>query len=187
MVNIDEKMQYLRRVARQYIDPITTHPYYQHFIRFLDQCGPEEHYPRYALTMAEALNTLGDMISSAGALSVCETGGLSLISRFLINEGCSVKATKTDLRYAIDAADESIDLLLSLEVLEHIKDQHEQQFDEVVRFNGSGARKYVDEMWRVLKPGGFIVLTTPNPCSLKTIMQIIEYEPPAIFRPHVRE
>jgi SAM-dependent methyltransferase len=91
------------------------------------------------------------------------------------------------LRYAIDAADESFDLLLSLEVLEHIKDQTEKVFGDIVLFNGSGAQKFVDEIWRVVRPGGLVILTTPNPTCLLALIKLIGYEPPMVYRPHVRE
>jgi SAM-dependent methyltransferase len=156
MKNSPDKIEYLRRVREKCIDPMTSHPYYRTFLRFLEKNETDPHYPRFAQTMAEMLNRVGDLIENRKDISICETGGLSLISRFFIEEGYSVNRTET-------------------------------KFDDIVLFNESGAKKYVEEVWRVLKPDGVVVLTTPNPASLKALIQVIEYEPPMMFRPHVRE
>jgi SAM-dependent methyltransferase len=118
---------------------------------------------------------------------IAETGELSGVSEFLRKQGYNVTALTGDFRYDIDRPDDSLDLLISLEVLEHIKDQDTANFDELVNFNFSGSEKFVAEIWRCVRPGGFVVLSTPNACSLINLSRLLEYEAPMMFWPHVKE
>jgi SAM-dependent methyltransferase len=72
-------------------------------------------------------------------------------------------------------------------VLEHIKDQDHTSFDDLVLFNFSGARAFVSEMARVTRPGGKLILTTPNPCSLFCFERLMGMNSPWLFPQHVRE
>lgn len=118
---------------------------------------------------------------------IAETGGLSAVTAFLAAQGYAAEALKGDFRYRIEAADASVDLLLSCEVFEHIKDQEPASFDDLVNFNFSGARTFMAEMRRVIRPGGLLAMTTPNACSLRNLMQLLDHEPPWLFWPHVKE
>jgi SAM-dependent methyltransferase len=166
MENDPAKIQYLREIREKFIDPTTSHPLYDLFLQFLKRNEKDPHYPRYAQTMSGLLNLRGDAIVASRNLSICETGGLSLIAKFFKEQGFLVHGTDSDLRYFIDAADNSFDMVLSLEVLEHIKDQRAECFNDIVLFSGSGARKYAEEISRILKKDGILLLTTPNPCSV---------------------
>ena len=109
---------------------------------------------------------------------IAETGELSGVSEFLRKQGYDVTALTGDFRYRIDRPDDSLDLLISLEVLEHIKDQDTANFDELVNFNFSGSEKFLTEIWRCVRPGGFVVLSTPNACSLINLSRLLDYEAP---------
>jgi SAM-dependent methyltransferase len=185
--NSPEAIEYLRNVRKTLTDPLVDHPLYGRFLEFLAHYEDDIHYPRYAYTMAGLLGGLGDRIAQHRDLSICETGDLSLMSRFFLTEGYAVARTTTDLRYAIDRPDASADLVFSFEVLEHIKDQTETRFDELVLFTGSGVARYAAEMGRILKPGGMLVLTTPNPGGVRGLMQLVDGEAPVVYRGHVRE
>src|SRR4029077_17148285 len=67
------------------------------------------------------------------------------------------------------------------------KDQDPKNFDALVNFNFSGLKKFIAEMWRCVRPGGLVVLTTPNACSLVNLTRLLEYEAPMMFWPHVKE
>lgn len=181
------KIAYLKQIRRQYIDPISQHHLYNRFVQWLERHENDPHYPRFALTMAHMCNAVSEIFTNPKRLAICETGTLSLISHFMMSEGYAVKDTRSDLRHSIDLRDDSIDLIFSLEVIEHIKDQESSNIDDIVLFNGSGANRYVEEVWRVLKPGGIVVLTTPNPTGLSSLLSLMNYEPPMVYRPHVRE
>lgn len=80
-----------------------------------------------------------------------------------------------------------MDVIFSFEVMEHIKDQPKTNFADIVLFRESGVKCFVQEIFRVLKPGGLLVLTTPNPCGLRCFSNLVEGRAPMVFRPHVRE
>lgn len=118
--------------------------------------------------------------------SVIEVGGGSVVSNFLALQGLRVTGTTNDLRYPMEGiADGTHDAVLCLEVIEHIKDQDGSV--PVDTFNGTGVRCFVSEMFRILRPGGIAVCTTPNACSYSSIAQAILMEPPMFLRDHVRE
>jgi SAM-dependent methyltransferase len=118
---------------------------------------------------------------------IVETGGLSVISRFFADQGWPVRGTSTDLRYEIDADDEAIDLVFSFEVIEHLQDQREERMMDSILFRETGVKRYAAEVWRILRPDGHLVLTTPNPCSLVVLQNLVERRPPVVYRQHIRE
>jgi SAM-dependent methyltransferase len=141
-----------------------------------------QHYLRYFLTLRSVM----EHMPSVEKMSILETGGASPILDFFSQNNETYTST-SDLRVGIDAPTEAMDVVFSFEVLEHIKDQPEKTFDEIVLFQNSGVKCFASEVTRVLKPGGLCFLSTPNPVSLLCFKRIIDGEPPAVFRPHVRE
>lgn len=179
-----EKRDYLRSVRSKEIDVPGLPASYRKFVEYVDEhCGNPAHYIRYCQTFLAMVPYL----ENSSAKVVLETGGFCAISRFLQVQGLECHNSSTDLRYAIDADSGSIDLLLSFEVVEHLKDQTETDFAEVVLFRESGISRYAVEVERVLKPGGLLFLTTPNPCSVRGLELLLDYQVPMIFRPHERE
>jgi SAM-dependent methyltransferase len=183
--SITEKALWIRKIREKFVDPQCAQPLYERFLEFAEQFSENGHYLRNCQTMAAILNQTTALHEPS--IRVLECGGLSLIGKFLNAFGYNIRTTSTDLRYSIDASDSEFDIVLSLEVIEHIKDQTEESFSDLVLFNGSGVQQYCREMARVTAKGGFVVLTTPNPCSVKSVLNICEYKPPELFRPHVRE
>jgi SAM-dependent methyltransferase len=180
----EEKWDYLKSIRANEVDHQSTPQIYKDFVAFLDQ-RPDTaaHYVRYCQTFLAMAPYLG----RASELRVLETGGFCDITRFLKTRNFQCRGTKSDLRYSIDAEDASADILLSLEVIEHLKDQTETKFEDVVLFRGSGISCYASEIKRVLAPDGLLILTTPNPCSARVLELLIGHKAPMIFRPHERE
>lgn len=140
------------------------------------------HNPRYLITF-ERIQSL--LIPGA---SVLDLGGRSPFTELLERHG---KATITcepfDLRHPFPLADRSFDMVLCLEVIEHVKDRETARIDELSEFTFSGVRNCLGEAWRVLKPGGLLVLTTPNACSYRSLWNVLEHRHPYQYPPHNRE
>jgi SAM-dependent methyltransferase len=68
-----------------------------------------------------------------------------------------VKANFNEDRFLAPLGDASVDCVVSTEVFEHIY------------HHPSG---YLAECWRVLRPGGLLLLSTPNPCTLANSVRL---------------
>lgn len=158
-----------QREARSAFDFFANSTFADHRVRFL-----------------QTLDAVRRRLNLPGA-RLAEMGHMSGLSHWLTSQGLTVEELDGDFRYAINAPDEQYDVLFSLEVLEHIKDQDANGFDDLVLFNYSGVKACIREMHRVLKPGGKLVLTTPNACSLWCVEQALERKTPWLHAPHVKE
>jgi SAM-dependent methyltransferase len=119
---------------------------------------------------------------------IAELGSISAISKYFREIlGKEVDEIGGDFRYRIEAPDNHYDLVFCLEVFEHIKDHDSSNLDDVALFNFSGAKSFLTEMRRILRPGGQVVLTTPNANSLIVTWRAIHGEQPWLYWPHVKE
>jgi SAM-dependent methyltransferase len=182
----EEKFSFLRKVfLTEYADFLKENKDASAFFEYVEANETSQrapHYYRYLATMMKILKCHG----MPRGLRIIETGDASPLLLFLAAEN-ECFTSESDLRIKLDAEDASADIILSFEVLEHIKDMPEKRFDEVVLFQESGARQYASEMHRSLKPGGSLFLTTPNVCAASILIPYLKGEPPVVFRPHVRE
>jgi SAM-dependent methyltransferase len=96
----------------------------------------------------------------------------------------TVENTEGDLRYPLAIESDRYDLVLNMEILEHIKDTDQ---GEIHLFGLEGVQTFLSESYRVTRPGGKMFLTTPNAHSLDNVEKILTLQPPVLFRPHVRE
>lgn len=110
---------------------------------------------------------------------VLELGGSSDFTAFLPSR----YASEGDLRYPLPNKDHSVDVVLCMEVLEHIADTDGLHTE----WQGDGVRTALSEAYRVLRPEGVLFLTTPNAASITAIHHALNLAPPQIYRPHVRE
>ncbi|MDH0339076.1 hypothetical protein [Metapseudomonas otitidis] len=118
-----------------------------------------------------------------------ELGGESKITNYLKTQlGIAVDVYGQDLRYPFDLKTNGYDLILCLEVIEHIKDRTETGgINEIAMFTRSGVRNVYSESWRVLRDGGILFMTTPNACCIDSIARIFLYQSPQLYAPHVKE
>ncbi len=79
-------------------------------------------------------------------------------------------ATRLDLNEGVPFPDGSFDLVVMLEVLEH-----------VVR-----AERALEEIWRVLSPGGHLLLSTPNHAFYKSRIRALKGRPLGMEGEHYR-
>jgi SAM-dependent methyltransferase len=120
----------------------------------------------------------------------CELGRLSALSQFLVDQMAMRPDTiQSDLRFPWKKSAGAYDLVLSLEVLEHLNDAHTpaSSIEEIAMFTHSGARNMFSESFRILRPGGVLLLTTPNANSIDSIGNILRGRHPFNYPPHVRE
>lgn len=120
-------------------------------------------------------------------LRVLETGGHGVFTPMYRERWPEdiVHETDGDLRAGVAVSGSCYDLILSMEVLEHINDVEDGTIP--TEWRGSGVRNYLRSMRAALAPGGRLFLTTPNACSITTIHHALHGKPPYLYRPHVRE
>ncbi len=140
-------------------------------------------YQYSILRMEQSLIYLSKVIKTN--FDVLELGEKSIFTD-LINHFFNAKICNTDfdlrMRYPYD--DNSFDIIVSMEVVEHLSDIPYKYNDG---FYGSGIRKCFEECHRVLKTGGTMFLTTPNINSIYSLIKILEGKFPYNYPLHVRE
>lgn len=93
--------------------------------------------------------------------------------------------TDFDLRAPWKIPPASKDLLVCTEVIEHISDPVLDNRND--GFYGLGLHAMLQEAFKVLKPGGYFFLTTPNAASVLHLKLILDGNAPWFLREHVRE
>lgn len=92
-----------------------------------------------------------------------------------------------DLRYALPFIDKSYDVVLCMEVIEHLSDTPAHDIGSISTFNSSGIANAIGEAFRILKPGGVLFLTTPNVCGYRAIANVLKNIHPYTYELHARE
>lgn len=89
-----------------------------------------------------------------------------------------------DLRYTWQEEDETLDLVICTELLEHVSDFPDGLSDS---FRMTGLKALLQQAYRVLKPGGIFFVTTPNVATIFNIKKILGGYSPWFYPLHVRE
>ncbi len=163
----------------------------QEIITFCNKrnCGDEytkhllSHKYRYYLT----LTWLETIIGAQKGMVALEMGGEGLSSDLLRAHFPQVtwKVTQGDLRYPwSDVPAESVDLIVSMEVLEHLSDLPDGINHGFFR---TGLKATLKESCRVLKPGGMMMITTPNAGSIIHLESSLAGLRPWFYVHHIRE
>jgi len=149
---------------------------------FLNRVNRAEpwHNARYRITFERIQEFL-----RPGA-KVLDLGGRSPFTE-LLEQHVKVDVTcePFDLRGPFPQSDGVFDLVLCMEVIEHVKDRESLTDLDTVTF--SGVLNCLGESLRVLKPGGRLVLSTPNACSYQSLLNGFEHRHPFQYPPHNRE
>lgn len=122
----------------------------------------------------------------SGQLTALDLGEMSpssdLFDHYLPN--VSWTNTTSDLRYQWPYPDDTFDLMACTELLEHVSDLPEGLSDT---FFKTGLKALLKEMHRVLKPGGRVLITTPNAGSILHFRAALDGYAPWFYTQHVRE
>ena len=104
-----------------------------------------------------------------------ELGGYSIAAYVLESHFPRNKWVRTDfdMRDKFPYADGSFDVVLNMEVIEHVCDISYRHATTL-----SGVRQCLEECHRVLRTGGKMFLSTPNASSFWTIQRAMRQEPP---------
>jgi trans-aconitate methyltransferase len=148
-----------------------------------------DHMERFRVSL-EWLATL----DRSKPLRVLELGGHGAFtplyrSRFPEDE---LHATTCDLRRGEAIMFEAgrlqhFDLVLCMEVLEHVNDVDPPNGLIATEWRGTGADSMLRATINLLRPGGKLFLTTPNAVSITVMHHAMRLVPPMLYRPHVRE
>lgn len=119
-----------------------------------------------------------------GGKEVLEMGGQSVSTQIIqrIFPTCSLRNTHFEFRRPFPLEDNSFDIVLCMEVIEHIFDLEILQATTL-----SGVKHVLDEIFRILRPGGHLFLTTPNASSTWVIQRALLNQPPLAYEHHFRE
>lgn len=158
------------------------------YLAFLESRTLEEYDYIHSERFKNTVAVFGDFLLQAN--SIVELGGDSRIGEFahqIYKKAYTPYAR--ELRDEFDLASSSFDVVLCLEVIEHLKDaaRFETSIDLIATFNYSGIINILKESFRILRPGGLMLITTPNACSVDVIIQVMRGQHPHLFDPHVRE
>lgn len=140
------------------------------------------HARRFALSLEWVLRLL-----PPNGGRVLELGGGGEFTRMLCDAmlpRVELVQSQGDLR-SVRLPDDPFDLVLCMEVIEHIHDQARAGIP--TEWEGTGAAHLMGEIARVLRPGGALFLTTPNAASANVLHKVITGQAPMVYRPHVRE
>lgn len=111
-----------------------------------------------------------------------DVGGESAFTAWLREQGCNVASTGDhDVREPWPFADGAFDLVLIMEVLEHLRDREDSPR---CTWTESGQLACLREARRV---GARLFLSTPNVTSLRNVDNVLRGHHPFMFPPHVRE
>jgi SAM-dependent methyltransferase len=145
---------------------------------------------RYRIYLS--IKWLEQIIASLGSnleissLQGLEVGEETVITDLLTRSFPQVcwRNTIGDLRFPWENNDDSVDIIVSMEVTEHLADLPDGINHS---FLFTGLKAYLHEAYRVLKPGGILFITTPNSGSAYVLINALAGKPPWYFNKHVRE
>jgi 2-polyprenyl-3-methyl-5-hydroxy-6-metoxy-1,4-benzoquinol methylase len=140
-------------------------------------------YPLDRVRFARSLEWLARLGLDAGG-NVLELGAYGIASHVIAARFPRVQYTRTefDLRDRFPYPEGAFDVVVSMEVLEHVGDLSYAHATVL-----SGYKHCLAETHRVLRAGGRMFLTTPNACSYLVLERALRQEPPWVYPWHFRE
>jgi predicted SAM-dependent methyltransferase len=119
---------------------------------------------------------------------ILEVGGRTEFTDHLTDQfkSSQIEQTPFDIRIpGWKLEDNTFDLILCMEVIEHLADVDSDPMEG--NFYGDGIKACLKECFRVLKPGGYIFVTTPNLNSVAHLASLIYMEQVYAWEAHAYE
>jgi hypothetical protein len=123
-------------------------------------------------------------------MKILNVGGEGTIINELINtfsENVIIENTECDIRYEFKTKYDKYDLIISLEVIEHLKDRDSSFIPTLATQVNSGIWNFFVNCNRLLDVNGLLFVTTPNMNSYLSLLNLINYKNPNFFTPHPKE
>lgn len=143
------------------------------------------HDLRWILTLDLIKKRVGSISQARNLLALGTDGQFEKDLKASYSE-LEIEISDWDLRFSFPKTENFYDVCLSLEVVEHLKDRDDENHDIATHYF-TGLISFLLEAHRVLKPGGLLILTTPNSSSFDTIFRTIQGKSNFMYWPHVRE
>ena len=98
-----------------------------------------------------------------------------------------VENTECDIRYDFITKYDKYDLIISFEVIEHLKDRDSTYIPTLATQVNSGIWNFFVNCNRLLDVKGLLFVTTPNMNSYLNMLNLIYYKNPNFYTPHPKE
>jgi hypothetical protein len=173
------------------IPPSELKDFRQKMIQFCAARGYSQQYTEdwmcHIYRLLLSLKELDAIIPDNKDFTVLEMGSEGVVSDLLKSRfpGAKFLNTTSDLRRRWDFPDEFADLIVSMEVVEHLTDPEAGEYLD--GFYKSGLKSTLQEAFRVLKKGGKSFITTPNAASIYCLEKILDGNSAWYYPLHVRE
>lgn len=145
----------------------------------------ETHRQRWELTLQYCSDLLIKEMPKLNVLALGSDGQFEQSLKSL-NPNLDISLSTWDLRYPFPRSEKLYDVVLMLEVIEHLKDRQDETEDVATHYF-TGLLSCLLNVKRALKPGGHLIITTPNASSYASIKKTITGESSYLYWPHVRE
>jgi hypothetical protein len=191
---ISAQAQELNKTLMADIQAVTEDDWLRFEKQILNYCVQREFLPDYTEGWLQSRYRLYFMVKwlekviqpDAAGLVGLEMGGITPATDLLNHYFTNVKWLNTtgDLRYPWKQASDSTDVLVCTELLEHVSDLPDG-FDD--SFMATGLKAVLLESFRVLKPGGVMLVSTPNGGSIFQLEKTLHSFSPWFYTYHIRE
>jgi hypothetical protein len=95
--------------------------------------------------------------------------------------------TQGDIRKAISLPVEKVDLVICMEVIEHLGDIDSDDIETLAIYQGSGIKGFLENIKPFLTDVSHVFITTPNVTCYKSIFNTLYGAHPFCYTPHTRE